>query len=184
MLLHGGVEARDARSEGMRDREACSQASFECKETSRAELQDIQAMDIAGSRDSQRGYDRKVGVTTPDRISMWKARRNGVIFAWKRGSQASSLRENGSFGLSSLGRLGRRRQSHDETRAAGNRRHESSRVGLSTRHEWRGRAGRDVRFQPLGSNWRSSRKVARPQAEVLSGNSTRPIGCRRSIVIC
>jgi len=46
----------DARSRGV------LAGLIECKETSRAELRDIQAMDVAGSRNSQRDCGRKVGV--------------------------------------------------------------------------------------------------------------------------
>lgn len=184
MLLHRGVEARSARSEGMRDREACSQAS------SNAKRRREQSSEVSRQWISRAPETRSVAVTERpesqhgDRISMWKARRNGVIFAWKRGSQASSLRENGSFGLSSSDASGG--GANLTTKRVPRETVDTSLRASVFRLAMNGGEGP---AETCGSN-RSARtgdlqkKAARPEAEVLSSDSTRPIGCRRSIVIC
>lgn len=91
ILLHRSVEVRNARSKGMRDREACSQVSSNAKRR-REQSSGIsrQWMSRAPETHSVTAAERSES-QCGDRISMWKARRNGVIFAWKRGSQASSF---------------------------------------------------------------------------------------------
>jgi len=80
-----------------------------------------------------------------------------VIFAWKRGSQASSLRENGSFGLSGSDASGggANLTTKRVPRETVNTSLRASAFQLAMK--WRGRAGRVVAVSNRAvSNWRSS----------------------------